>query len=184
MSDIDPEYNHPSQDDYYISPLDTLRSLITTAKAIQADIDAAGLGKPAAAPEPQELTPLTSEEWIAGLAYKASSDLTVQRVVRDHLLYLRHFYEDDRQQLHARIAELEALLAEFREDAQPEALAGLERLLATSQEMLALLRQNSAEQWQPVDPIKMANDEYADAEIKLCYRRVLTPPTDAPTLPA
>lgn len=25
--------------------------------------------------------------------------------------------------------------------------------------------------WEPVNPISMANDEYADAEIKLCYRR-------------
>lgn len=28
-----------------------------------------------------------------------------------------------------------------------------------------------ARTWQPVNPISMANDEYADAEIKLCYRR-------------
>ena len=25
--------------------------------------------------------------------------------------------------------------------------------------------------WQPVNPISMVNDEYADAEIMLCYRR-------------
>jgi hypothetical protein len=60
----------------------------------------------------QPVTPLTSEDWIAGVAYKASSDPTVQRVVRDLLLYLRHFYEADRATLHQRIAELEAQLAE------------------------------------------------------------------------
>lgn len=62
-------------------------------------------------PTPLEVKPLTSEDWIARRAYEASSDPTVQRVVRDHLLYLRHFYEADRQQLHGRIAELERQLA-------------------------------------------------------------------------
>jgi len=32
------------------------------------------------------------------------------------------------------------------------------------------------ERWQPVNPVSMANDEYADAEIKLCYRRSTNEP--------
>lgn len=49
MSDIDPEHNQPSQDDYY---LPHLRAAIDTAKATQADMDALGVGKPAAPPTP------------------------------------------------------------------------------------------------------------------------------------
>lgn len=67
MSDIDPEHNHPSQDDYYISQLDALRSLIGTAKAIQADIDAMGMGKaePAQLPRqvPEELRYIMWRYW-------------------------------------------------------------------------------------------------------------------------
>lgn len=63
----------------------------------------------------------------------------------------------------AHIKELEARIAEL------ERMVSLEMEQALEQGRSGILTEQA---WQPVDPIGMANDEYADAEIKLCYRRV------------
>lgn len=57
MSDIDPEHNQPSQDDYYLPPL---RAAIDAARALQAHLDELGVGKP-----PAPMVALTPERMAA-----------------------------------------------------------------------------------------------------------------------
>jgi hypothetical protein len=73
----------------------------------------------------------------------------------------------------ARIGELESLVAateEMREDWQDEARKWQRKGRELEQQL-------AAPRWEPVNPIGMVNDEYADCDIKLCYR--LVQPTQA-----
>jgi hypothetical protein len=89
-------------------PLAGLRAAIDAAKAIQADIDAMGMGK-SAQPAPE---PLLNDDRVEDLAADAmrGGRTTLGKLVaiREGMEQIRSIYEADRQQLHARIVELEA----------------------------------------------------------------------------
>ena len=62
----------------------------------------------------QQPQPLWTDENIMNDARRATSNPTAQAQIRSCLLFMRHGYEAERQQLTARIQELERELAEAR----------------------------------------------------------------------
>ncbi len=87
--------------------------------------------------------------------------------------YANERWNEREQEQEARIGELESLVAateEMREDWQDEARKWQRKGRELEQQL-------AAPRWEPVNPIGMVNDEYADCDIKLCYR--LVQPTQA-----
>lgn len=66
--------------------------------------------------------------------------------------------DDERKPLFAAIAERDAEIERQR--------ARADAAIEWANEQL-----QEGQGWEPVNPVSMANDEYADAEIMLCYRR-------------